>query len=197
MTDQQQTPTPEPPRSLETEPPPGTAPAPTPEPAPDTTSGGEPPPPRRSRFTLPSAYTILFAPIVLVAIATWVVPAGTYQLDDEGSPVPGTYEEVEQQPQRILVDSLLAPINGLYGIEGEDGSISVYNTGALFGAIDVALFILVIRATWRRPTALPIPYSHSASFTACVAMSCSRSSNHSVPSMYASRCTLDSRPPSS
>ena len=38
----------------------------------------------------------------------------------------------------------MAPINGLYGIEGEDGSISVWNSGELFGAIDVALFILVI-----------------------------------------------------
>ena len=47
-------------------------------------------------------------------------------------------------PQRIVVDSLMAPINGLYGIEAEDGSISVWNSGELFGAIDVALFILVI-----------------------------------------------------
>ena len=39
----------------------------------------------------------------------------------------------------------MAPINGLYGIESaEDGSISVWNSGELFGAIDVALFILVI-----------------------------------------------------
>ena len=38
----------------------------------------------------------------------------------------------------------MAPINGLYGIEGEDGSIGVWNSGELFGAIDVALFILVI-----------------------------------------------------
>ena len=54
------------------------------------------------------------------------------------------YHQVEPNPQRIVVDSLMAPINGLYGIEGEDGSISVWNTGELFGAIDVALFILVI-----------------------------------------------------
>ena len=32
--------------------------------------------PRKSRFTLPSAYTILFALIVLMAIATWIIPAG-------------------------------------------------------------------------------------------------------------------------
>ena len=61
-----------------------------------------------------------------------------------GEPIPGSYHSVPANPQRIVVDSLMAPINGLYGIEGEDGSISVWNTGELFGAIDVALFILVI-----------------------------------------------------
>jgi uncharacterized ion transporter superfamily protein YfcC len=38
----------------------------------------------------------------------------------------------------------MAPVNGMYGLEGEDGTISVYNFGALYGAIDVALFVLVI-----------------------------------------------------
>ena len=47
-------------------------------------------------------------------------------------------------PQRILIDSLTAPINGLYGIENAKGNISYYNSGVLFGAIDVALFIIVI-----------------------------------------------------
>ena len=51
---------------------------------------------------------------------------------------------VEQNPARIVADSLTAPINGMYGITGADGSISYYNSGELFGAIDVALFILVI-----------------------------------------------------
>jgi uncharacterized ion transporter superfamily protein YfcC len=104
--------------------------------------GGEEP--RRSRFTLPSAYTILFALIVLAAIATWFVPAGTYELTPEGEPIPGTYHEVDANPQRIVVDSVTAPINGLYGIEDADGNINYYNTGTLFGAIDVALFIIVI-----------------------------------------------------
>jgi uncharacterized ion transporter superfamily protein YfcC len=101
-------------------------------------------PPEKRRFTLPSAYTILFALIVLAAIATWLVPAGTYDLTEDGEPIPGTYQEVESNPQRIIVDSVTAPINGLYGIEDETGNINYYNTGTLFGAIDVALFIIVI-----------------------------------------------------
>lgn len=106
--------------------------------------GTAPPSPRRHRFTLPSAYTILFALIVLAAAATWFVPAGTYDATPEGEPVPGTYHEVEGDPQQILADSVTAPINGLYGIEDAEGTISYYNEGTLFGAIDVALFILVI-----------------------------------------------------
>src|SRR4029434_5668983 len=101
-------------------------------------------PDRKGRFTLPSAYTILFALIVLMAIATWIVPAGVYDRDDEGAPKPGTYHEVASNPQRILIDSVTAPINGLYGIENEEGNINYYNSGVLFGAIDVALFIIVI-----------------------------------------------------
>jgi uncharacterized ion transporter superfamily protein YfcC len=100
--------------------------------------------PGRRGFSLPSAYTILFILIVIVAALTWIIPAGEYDLDADGEPIPGSYHQVVQNPQRIVVDSLLAPINGLYGIEGEDGSISVWNSGELFGAIDVALFILVI-----------------------------------------------------
>jgi len=101
-------------------------------------------PERKSGFRLPSAYTILFALIVLAAIATWVIPAGIYKLNAAGEPVPGTYHEVASHPARILVDSLTAPINGLYGIENAKGNINYYNSGSLFGAIDIALFILVI-----------------------------------------------------
>ncbi|MGH8951792.1 MAG: YfcC family protein [Acidimicrobiia bacterium] len=107
---------------------------------PEERIGGE----EKKRFTLPSAYTILFALIVLAAIATWLVPAGAYDLTEDGEPIPGTYQEVESNPQRIIVDSVTAPINGLYGIEDETGNINYYNSGTLFGAIDVALFIIVI-----------------------------------------------------
>jgi uncharacterized ion transporter superfamily protein YfcC len=104
-----------------------------------------PAPEKKGGFTLPSAYTILFALIVLAAIATWVIPAGVYNLNaTTGEPVPGTYHEVASHPAKILVDSLTAPINGLYGIESASGNINYYNSGSLFGAIDIALFIIVI-----------------------------------------------------
>jgi uncharacterized ion transporter superfamily protein YfcC len=95
-------------------------------------------------FKFPSAYTVLFLLLILVVIATWLIPAGQYDLNEEGEPIPGTYHEVEKNPQRILADGLMAPVNGMYGIQGEDGSVSVYNFGGLYGAIDVALFVLII-----------------------------------------------------
>jgi uncharacterized ion transporter superfamily protein YfcC len=102
-------------------------------------------PEKKGGFTLPSAYTILFALIVVVAIATWIIPAGVYDLHPTtGEPIPGTYHEVASHPAKILRDSLTAPINGLYGIEDAKGNINYYNSGSLFGAIDIALFILVI-----------------------------------------------------
>lgn len=110
----------------------------------DTETPAPPAPRHRHRVRLPSAYTILFALIVLMAIATWIVPAGAYDLDKEGSPIPGTYHSVDGDRAQILLDSLTAPINGLYGIENAKGNINYYNSGTLFGAIDVALFIIVI-----------------------------------------------------
>ncbi|WP_373236263.1 YfcC family protein [Cohaesibacter celericrescens] len=91
--------------------------------------------PTSSRF--PTAYSILFALIILMAALTWIMPAGQYskamnEALGKESPVPGTYLTVDAQPQG-LVDVMLAPIAGFY-----DPSSYVAN------AIDVSLFVLVI-----------------------------------------------------
>ncbi|WP_312953295.1 YfcC family protein [Superficieibacter sp.] len=90
-----------------------------------------------STFKFPSAYTILFVLIALVAILTWIVPAGQYHMAMNEAlgkevPVAGTYASVAAHPQGIIA-VLMAPISGLYDPE----------TGQA-GAIDVALFILII-----------------------------------------------------
>ena len=98
----------------------------------------------KKKFTFPSAFTILFLLLIVIALATWVVPAGSYDYDEEGAPIPGTYHTVEANPQKLLQSALKGPINGMYGIEAEDGSVDVWNSGDLFGAIDVAMFVLII-----------------------------------------------------
>ena len=62
---------------------------------------------------------------------------------DRRSPAPTTRSS--RTRQRILIDSLLAPINGTVRHRGSGtGNVDVFNSGTLFGAIDVAFFILVI-----------------------------------------------------
>jgi uncharacterized ion transporter superfamily protein YfcC len=101
-------------------------------------------PKKEKKFTFPSAFTILFLLLIVIAAATWIVPAGSYDYDENGSPLPGTYHQVEPNPQKLLVSALKGPINGMYGIQGDDGSVDVWNSGELFGAIDVAMFVLII-----------------------------------------------------
>jgi uncharacterized ion transporter superfamily protein YfcC len=99
---------------------------------------------KEKKFTFPSAFTILFLLLILIAAATWIVPAGSYDYDEEGAPLPGTYHEVEPNPQKLLVSALKGPITGMYGIQDDTGSVDVWNYGELFGAIDVAMFVLII-----------------------------------------------------
>ena len=90
-----------------------------------------------SRFSFPTAYTILFGLTALMAAMTWIIPAGKYDraMNDalgKEVAVPGTYKIVEANPQSWL-DVLFAPIRGFYD--------PVEYTA---NAIDVSLFVLVI-----------------------------------------------------
>ena len=48
---------------------------------------------KERKFHMPTAYTILFLLLILVAAATWIIPAGSYDYVD-GVPVAGTYHAV-------------------------------------------------------------------------------------------------------
>jgi len=41
---------------------------------------------KKKGFRFPTAYTILFLLIILVAIGTWVIPAGSYDYNEDGEP---------------------------------------------------------------------------------------------------------------
>ncbi|WP_406732884.1 YfcC family protein [Vibrio scophthalmi] len=90
-----------------------------------------------NKIKFPSAYTILMFLTVLMAILTWIVPAGQYQMvanETLGKMVPlvGSYQSIDANPQG-LIDILMAPIQGFYD-----------PTNYAARAIDVALFVLVI-----------------------------------------------------
>ena len=81
------------------------------------------------KFRMPSAFTILFLLILIIAVLTWIIPAGVYQYADDTAatlePIPGTYERAAQNPQGLW-EVLRAPIEGF------------------FNAVDIIVFILVI-----------------------------------------------------
>jgi len=88
-------------------------------------------------FRFPSAFSILFGLIVLVAVLTWIIPAGKYErIPSEALgkdvPVAGSYAPTEANPQGFF-DVILAPIAGFY-----DPLEYTAN------AIDVSLFVLII-----------------------------------------------------
>ena len=68
------------------------------------------------QFTFPTAFTILFILLVLIALATWVIPAGSYELDADGAPIPGTYQQVPSNPQKLLVSALMGPMPSIRSI---------------------------------------------------------------------------------
>lgn len=86
---------------------------------------------KKHHFHMPSAFTILFLIIILIAILTWIIPAGTYETDKAGNIISGTYKAVTNNPQGIW-DVFMAPVIGMVGDKKTDGAISV------------SLFILVI-----------------------------------------------------
>nr|MCW2728589.1 C4-dicarboxylate transporter [Aeromicrobium sp.] len=103
-------------------------------------------PPKRG-FRFPSAFTVLFGVTVAVWLLAFVVPTGAYKLDDAGAPIPGSYGGVDAGLSfgDRLMQLFMAPINGLYGVKAtEGGFIGPYETGELFGAVGVFMFVLAI-----------------------------------------------------
>lgn len=78
-------------------------------PAPETTK----------RFSFPSAYTILFALIVIIAALTWVIPAGQYER--VASEALGKELPVADQPKarQSATDETSAHQSVVTGVEGK------------------------------------------------------------------------------
>jgi uncharacterized ion transporter superfamily protein YfcC len=70
-----------------------TVPAQTPAP-PEATEPPRPDEEPHKTFKFPTAFTVLAAVLLLVWIASWFVPAGVYNTNASGAPVPGTYHKL-------------------------------------------------------------------------------------------------------
>jgi uncharacterized ion transporter superfamily protein YfcC len=72
------------------------------------------------RFKFPTAFTVLFAVLLLVWIASFFVPAGVYKTDANGSPVPGTYHKLASCASVAAGDALSVPSPGEAGVAPAD-----------------------------------------------------------------------------
>ncbi len=112
------------------------------------TSETETTPPKGS-FKFPGAVTTLAIVTILVWVAVLFIPAGSYQADAEGSPIPGTFQQIpsplsfSEKVQQLI----LAPINGVYGLRSVSTEVVDTETiGRIFGQIGVIVFIMSIGA---------------------------------------------------
>jgi uncharacterized ion transporter superfamily protein YfcC len=105
--------------------------------------------PPRSGLKFPGAAATLAIVTVLVWVAALFIPSGRYQTDADGSPIPGTFEQVpsplsfEQRVEQLI----LAPVNGVYGLRNPDTDfVSTEVVGRIFGQIGIIVFIMAIGA---------------------------------------------------
>jgi uncharacterized ion transporter superfamily protein YfcC len=103
----------------------------------------------KRRLQFPGAVTTLAIVTVLVWVAALFIPAGRYLADADGSPIPGTFEQVPSplsfgdKVQQLI----LAPINGIYGLlNPETEFVDTETLGQMFGQIGVIVFIMAIGA---------------------------------------------------
>ena len=107
---------------------------------------------------MPTAYTILFLLLILVAAATWIIPAGSYDYAG-GVPVAGTYHPVEQNPQGPG-DVLRAAFSGFY--DAVDVCVFILMVGGFLGvvmktgAVDAGVADIIRRLGGREKWLIPI-----------------------------------------
>lgn len=118
-----------------------------------------PEPERKRRFSFPSALTVLAIVLLAVWAAAFFIPSGVYQVDEEGSPIPGSYQElpacddvgedvacVDKGPLDMFQILWTGTPNGLYGVENTSGEVQASNEGTLFGSAEIFLFVLAVGA---------------------------------------------------
>lgn len=88
---------------------------------------------KKKGFKSPNTYVILFFAIVFIAILSWCIPGGAYDLNEAGQAISGTYHIVASNPQGLW-DIFLAPIYGMIGSDQMTGAIAICLVIMLFGS---------------------------------------------------------------
>ena len=96
-----------------------------------TTQQAEEKKPRKLKS--PNTYVILFLVTLGVAVLSWLIPGGAYDLNEAGQAISGTYHAVDANPQGIW-DVFLAPIIGMVGSARTSAAIAISLTIMAFGS---------------------------------------------------------------
>ena len=111
------------------------------------------------RFKMPTAYTILLAIILVIAVLTFVLPAGQYEYNAEGEPIAGTYHTIPSNGQGLDA-VVLAPLQGLY--EAIEIAVFILTVGCFLGvmgktgAIDAGIAAIIRKLKGREKLLIPI-----------------------------------------
>lgn len=120
-----------------------------------------------SKFKFPTAYTVLMGLIAFIALLTWIIPAGTYQMEynstvDRDVPIKNTYQTIEElrdtaltelkrkypNPEALSEDERATYQEELAAVPSESPQTVSDILNAPYygfeGAIDVCLFVLFI-----------------------------------------------------
>ena len=84
-------------------------------------------------FKSPNAYVIIFFVMAFVAVLSWFIPGGSYELNEAGRAIAGTYKTVESNPQGIW-EICMAPLIGMIGNKSVSGAIAISLNIMLFGS---------------------------------------------------------------
>ncbi|HEX9153397.1 MAG TPA: hypothetical protein VF809_01115 [Candidatus Saccharimonadales bacterium] len=108
---------------------------------------------------MPSAFTLLFGIIAIMAVLTWILPAGKYDMTADETPIAGTYQTTDRSPQGIW-DLFQAPIQGF--IQAADVVVFVLVIGGFLavqmktGALDAGFGRLIRRLKGKEKWMIPI-----------------------------------------
>ena len=131
----------------------------------------------KQKLRSPSAFTVLFVVIIIMAALTWVIPSGLYKTDDDGNRIAGSYHvvnkdrtvkeekdgketEVDKHDRQGLWDVFTAPIKGMS--DKLDVIVFVMVLGGFLGvtmktgALDASLGALLRKMKGKEKWLIPI-----------------------------------------
>lgn len=101
-----------------------------------------------------NSFVVMFVVMVFIALLTWFIPGGEYQLDEAGNAIAGTYKSLPATKQGLW-DIIVAPVIGMIGSSAVSGAISISLYVMLFGSFlemmdETGVIGLVLRAVSKK-----------------------------------------------